>query len=163
MYEGKNLSDLQPSVMNDLSHYLRDHISCVQNNLALDDRVTLATSRRDSGRSQWPRSPRHEPSSPARTLGIVALNLTRGIYGFTRIFYVCVVLCIGRGLATGWSPVQGFLLTVYKIKKLKSRQGPTKWCRAIDKCWREENYYFFFFSWFTSWSCQRLRLHSVQW
>jgi hypothetical protein len=31
----------------------------------------------------------------------------------------CVVLCVRSGLATGWSPVQGVLLTVYKIKKLK--------------------------------------------
>jgi hypothetical protein len=34
-----------------------------------------------------------------------------------RLFCVCVVLCAGSGLATGWSPVQ----------------GPTKGCRAIDE------------------------------
>jgi hypothetical protein len=44
----------------------------------------------------------------------------------------CVVLDIGRGLATGWSPVQGVLPTVYRIKKLKRGQGPTKGYRAID-------------------------------
>jgi hypothetical protein len=33
------------------------------------------------------------------------------------VFYA--VVCIGSGLATGWSPVQGVLPTVYKIKKLK--------------------------------------------
>jgi hypothetical protein len=39
-------------------------------------------------------------------------------------FYVCVVLDIGSGLATGSSPVQGVLPIVYRVKKLKkSRQG----------------------------------------
>jgi hypothetical protein len=37
---------------------------------------------------------------------------------------VCVVLCVGRGLATGWSPAQGVLPTVYGIKKLKKRPRP---------------------------------------
>jgi hypothetical protein len=38
-------------------------------------------------------------------------------------FCVCVVLCVGSGLATGWSPVQVVRLTVYRIKKLKKRRG----------------------------------------
>jgi hypothetical protein len=46
-------------------------------------------------------------------------------------FYVCVVLCVARGLATGWSPVQGALPTVYILRNWKSGQGPTKGCRAI--------------------------------
>jgi hypothetical protein len=49
------------------------------------------------------------------------------------LFCVYVVLCVGRGLATGWSPVQGVLPTVYRIKKLKNGQCPTKGCRAIDE------------------------------
>jgi hypothetical protein len=43
-----------------------------------------------------------------------------------RLFYVCVVLCVGCGLATGWSTVKGVLLFVYRIKKLKKGQGKTK-------------------------------------
>jgi hypothetical protein len=39
------------------------------------------------------------------------------------LFCVCVVLCVGSSLAMGWSPIQGVLLTVYRIKKLK------KWLR----------------------------------
>jgi hypothetical protein len=35
------------------------------------------------------------------------------------IYSVFVALCVGSGLATGRSPVQGVLLTVYRIKKLK--------------------------------------------
>jgi hypothetical protein len=50
-----------------------------------------------------------------------------------RFFSVCVVLCIGSSLATGWSPVQRILPTVYKIKKVKSGQCPTNGCRAIDR------------------------------
>jgi hypothetical protein len=38
-----------------------------------------------------------------------------------------------RGLATGRSRVQGVLLTVYRIKKPQSGQGPTKGYRAIER------------------------------
>jgi hypothetical protein len=48
-----------------------------------------------------------------------------------RLFCVCLVPCIGRRLAKGWSPAQEVLPTVNGIKKLKSDQGPTKGCRAI--------------------------------
>jgi hypothetical protein len=34
-----------------------------------------------------------------------------------RLFCVCVVLCVGRGLATGWSPVQVVLPTVQRSRK----------------------------------------------
>jgi hypothetical protein len=44
-----------------------------------------------------------------------------------RLFCVCVVLRVGSGLATGWSPVQGVLLAVYRIRKpeeeVKIHQG----------------------------------------
>jgi hypothetical protein len=43
-----------------------------------------------------------------------------------RLFCVCVVLCVGRGLETGWSRVHGVLATVYRIKKLKKRPRPNK-------------------------------------
>jgi hypothetical protein len=49
---------------------------------------------------------------------IVGSNPTQGMDVCVRLFCVCVVLCVGSGLATGWSPVQGVLLTVYRIKKL---------------------------------------------
>jgi hypothetical protein len=53
--------------------------------------------------------------------GIVVSNPTRCMDICMHLFCVCVVLCIGSGLATGWSPVQGVLPTVYRIKKLKKR------------------------------------------
>jgi hypothetical protein len=60
--------------------------------------------------------------------GIVGLNPIQGMYVYVRLF----CFCVGSGLARGWSPIQGVLPTVYRIKKLKSGQVPTKGCRAID-------------------------------
>jgi hypothetical protein len=56
--------------------------------------------------------------------GVVALNPTRGMDVFLRLFCVCVVLCVGSGLAMGWSRVQRVLLTVYRTNNWKSDQGP---------------------------------------
>jgi hypothetical protein len=58
--------------------------------------------------------------------GIVGSNPSQDMNVCLRLFCVCVILCVGIGLATGWSPVQGVLPTVYRIKKLKSGQGETK-------------------------------------
>jgi hypothetical protein len=67
---------------------------------------------------------------------IVGSNPTQGMDVCIVCDYsVCVVLCVGRGLARGWSPVEGVLQTVYRIKKLKRDQGPTKCSRAIIIMW----------------------------
>jgi hypothetical protein len=58
--------------------------------------------------------------------GIVGSNPTWGMDVCVRLFYVCVVLCVGSGLATGSSPAQGILPTMYKSNKLKKRPGPNK-------------------------------------
>jgi hypothetical protein len=50
--------------------------------------------------------------------GIVGSNPTRAIDVCVRLF------CVGSGLATGWSPVQGVLPTVYRLRKWKSGQPP---------------------------------------
>jgi hypothetical protein len=65
---------------------------------------------------------RYEPSSPARTLG-----------SWIRIpqeaWCLCAfVLCVGGDLGTGWSPVQGVLPTVYRLRNWKSGQGPQGLC-----------------------------------
>jgi hypothetical protein len=62
--------------------------------------------------------------------GVVGSNLARGMDLCVCLFCV-YVLCVGSGLATSWSPVQGVLLTVYRIKKLKTGRGP-KGRRAIE-------------------------------
>jgi hypothetical protein len=51
--------------------------------------------------------------------GIVGSHPTRGTDASVRLFCVCAVLCVGSGLATGWSPVQRVQSTVNVIKKLK--------------------------------------------
>jgi hypothetical protein len=58
--------------------------------------------------------------------GIVGSNPTWGMDVCVRFFCVCVVLCVGSGLATDWYPVQGVLPTVWKIKKLKKRPRSNK-------------------------------------
>jgi hypothetical protein len=61
---------------------------------------------------------------------VVGSNTTWGMDVCVRLFCVCVVLCVGSGFATGWSPVQGVLPTVYRIKKLKKRQKARQ--RAVE-------------------------------
>jgi hypothetical protein len=46
------------------------------------------------------------------------------------VYSVCVVLCVGRGLATGLSPVQGVLLTVYRIRNPRMQPRTNK--RAVE-------------------------------
>jgi hypothetical protein len=53
-------------------------------------------------------------------------------HGCLCAFILFVLSCAGSDLAKGWSPVQGVLPTVSNITKLKSGQGPTKDCGAID-------------------------------
>jgi hypothetical protein len=59
--------------------------------------------------------------------GVLRSNPTQRICLYCgRLFCVCVVLCVGRGLATGWSPTQWVLLTVYRMKELKKWPRPNK-------------------------------------
>jgi hypothetical protein len=58
--------------------------------------------------------------------GVMGSNPTRNMDVCVRLFYVCVVLCVGSGFATGWSPVQRVLPFVYRIKKVKKRTRPTR-------------------------------------
>jgi hypothetical protein len=53
--------------------------------------------------------------------GIADSNPSQGMDVCMLLSCVCVVLCVGSGLATGWSPVKRVLLIVYRIKKLKNR------------------------------------------
>jgi hypothetical protein len=69
-------------------------------------------------RSQWPRGLRHELFSPTRNMGSW-LRTPLEAWMFVYVDSVLVLSCGGSGLATGWSPVEGVLSTVYNIKKLK--------------------------------------------
>jgi hypothetical protein len=55
--------------------------------------------------------------------GVVGSNPTLGMDVCVRLFLVCAVLCVGSGLATGWSLVQGVQSAAYRITKLKNRPG----------------------------------------
>jgi hypothetical protein len=89
---------------------------CVRDNIDLLQTLKFC-------RSQWPRGLRHEPSSPTRTLGSWVPIPIESLMSAC-VFSVCVVLCVGSGLSSGWSPVQGVLLTVCRLRNLKSGQGP---------------------------------------
>jgi hypothetical protein len=62
--------------------------------------------------------------------GMLSSNIIRGMNVYVCVYSVCVVLCVGRGLATDWSPVQAALPTGCRIKKLNKRTSPNK--RAVE-------------------------------
>jgi hypothetical protein len=65
----------------------------------------------------------------ARMLGSWVWNPLKA---WIAVHLICVcVLCVGSGLATGWSPTQGVLPTVYRIKKLKKQSRFHQGCRAM--------------------------------
>jgi hypothetical protein len=74
---------------------------------------------------------KHEPSSPARTLGSW-VRIPLEAWMSVCVYCVFALSCVGSGFATDWSPVQGVLLTVYRIKKVKSGLGP-KGYRSIER------------------------------
>jgi hypothetical protein len=52
----------------------------------------------------------------------VFVRSNAGFESYSKHGCLCAfILCVGSGLAMGWSPVQGVLPTVYKIKTLKKR------------------------------------------
>jgi hypothetical protein len=77
-------------------------------------------------RSHQPRDLRHELSSLARTLGSwVRMALKAWMFGVCMcLFCVCVVLCLGRGFATSWSPVQESYHLWKMITELNKKPGP---------------------------------------
>jgi hypothetical protein len=72
-------------------------------------------------RSNWRRGLTHELSSPAQTLRSWVRIPFEALVSVCALFCVCDVLCVATGLATSWSPVQGILQTVYRIKKMVKR------------------------------------------
>jgi hypothetical protein len=68
------------------------------------------------GRSQWQRNLKHELSSLARTLGSW-VRIPLKAWMSVCVYSVFVLSCVGSGLATGWSPIQGVLLTVLRLRK----------------------------------------------
>jgi hypothetical protein len=75
--------------------------------------------------SQWPLGLRHEMSSPAWILeSWVPIPLEAWM--FVCVYPVFVLSCVGSGLATGWSLVQGVLPIIYKYKISEPHKGEAK-------------------------------------
>jgi hypothetical protein len=55
---------------------------------------------------------------------IVGSNATRRMDAYVRLFCVCFVVCVGSGHATGWSPVQGVVPIMYRLRNSRSCQSP---------------------------------------
>jgi hypothetical protein len=60
-----------------------------------------------------------------------------------RLFCVSVALCVGSGLAIGWSPIHGVMPTGYRLRNWKIGQGPqgpwshrrmTRWMDGQRQC-----------------------------
>jgi hypothetical protein len=66
-------------------------------------------------RSQWPSGRSYELSSLARTLGSW-VRIPLKVWMYVCVYSVFVLPCVGSGLATGWSPVQGVLPTVLGVR-----------------------------------------------
>jgi hypothetical protein len=64
--------------------------------------------------SKWPRGVRHEMSSPAQKL-VSFLRIPLKTWVSVCVNFVFVSSCVGSGLASDLSPVQGILPTGYKI------------------------------------------------
>jgi hypothetical protein len=113
---------------------VRDQREKVQQVIIFYSFMKFTCTEEHCSRSQWSRGLRHEPVFGRWNTGIVGSYHALGLDVCVCLFCVCIVLCVGSGLATGWSPNQGVLPSV-KIKYAKRRrsQGSTKGCRAIDE------------------------------
>jgi hypothetical protein len=55
---------------------------------------------------------------------------------FVCFYSLFVLSCIGSGLATGWSPVQGVLPTVYKCEITEPHKEEAKARYGLERHWR---------------------------
>jgi hypothetical protein len=87
-----------------------------------------------SSRWQWPRGLRHETSSSAWTLGSW-VRIPIEAWVFVCVYSVFVLSCVGSGLATGWSLVQGVLPIVYKCKNTEPHKEEAKARYGLQRHW----------------------------
>jgi hypothetical protein len=93
-------------------------------------------------RSQWPRGLRHEMSSPAWTLGSWA-RIPLDAWMFVCVYSLFVFSCVGSGLATGWSLVQGVLPIVYKCKIKEPYKEEAKGRYGLQRHWKKKTFVIF--------------------
>jgi hypothetical protein len=77
--------------------------------------------------TQWPRGLRHELFLTAQTLGSW-IRIPLETWMFVHVYSVFVFPCVSSRLATGWSPVQGVLSTIYNrvFQPLSNHGTPNK-------------------------------------
>jgi hypothetical protein len=84
-------------------------------------------------RSQWPRCPRHEMSSPTWILGSW-VRIPLEAWMFVCVYSVSVLSCVGSGLATGLHPSKESYqpsISVRLRNLIKRRPRPDMGCSAI--------------------------------
>jgi hypothetical protein len=79
---------------------------------------------------QWPRGLRHGLRSLERWNRGFESHSRHG-WLYVLLFCACIVLCIGSGLTTGWSPLLGVLPTVYKNDYETEEEARAQY-RAVD-------------------------------
>jgi hypothetical protein len=82
-------------------------------------------ARSNASRSRWPPGLRHELFSAARTLGSW-IRIPLKTWMSVCVYSLLVFLCIGIGLATGWSPSKESYCLSIGLRNWKRGQGPTK-------------------------------------
>jgi hypothetical protein len=131
----------------------------------------MALNRKHYYQSKWLLDSRYEMFSRAETMGLWA-RIPLKAWMSVCIYSVCVVLCVGSGLATGWSPGQGVLSSVCKIHI--SWFINSECVQATEpKLWREKRRKLCvnFFHWYvwrykadSGWKCQgTLESHNSCW
>jgi hypothetical protein len=78
-------------------------------------------------------------SSPVRTLGSW-VRIPLEAWMFVWVYSVFVLSCVGSGLATGWSLVQGVLPTVYKCKITEPHNEEAKARYGLERHIRRRRY-----------------------
>jgi hypothetical protein len=106
--------------------------TCLQN----QDNNNLIQSYIDVSRSQWLCGQRHEKVFALSNTGIVDSNPTQGTDIFLRLFCVCIVLCVGNGLATDWSLVESYRLSV----RLRNWSETKRFTDVLCSKWEQQRW-----------------------
>jgi hypothetical protein len=109
--------------------YDRHRLNVFQNKLL----GRIFGNRIEGSRSQCPSRSKASTVIDLSNTGTVGSNPTQDMNICVCLFCICVVLCVGSSLATGWFPVQGVLPSVCRIKNLKKSDQVPKGRRAIER------------------------------
>jgi hypothetical protein len=94
-YNDSNDYDYDDDDDNDTNNIKADNVNCSAKELSMVSGFLLMTEC-----AEWPRDLKHEPVFCRSEAGIAGSDPTQSIDVCVRLFCVCVVLCVGSGLAT---------------------------------------------------------------